>query len=282
MLDFFKHGKKSKMRSLALATVVALAAVVAVACGGGGESPTPASPTAIAPTVEAARLAACNALEAFKTYRFTSHLKLESPEPSGENTATPQPTATTEGETTATPARGHPPFTGPFLWDYQVDADFVAPNRISVVITGGSTLPLPIILIGDQGWVQLEGSWMEQTDQVIPYQARDICQALFPELDLSAVQPQSETVNDTATLHYSLSGVAKGQALAKIMGPDSDANYLIQKISVDIWLAEKGGWPARTEIRGSGFYADGRELRMELTIDVKDVNNKKIKVEPPT
>ena len=281
MLDFFKHGKESKMRSLALATAVALAAVVAVACGGGGGSPTPASPTAIAPTVETARLAPCNALEAFKTYRFTSHFKLESPEPSGESTPTPQPTATAEGETTATPARGHS-FTGPFLWEYQVDADFVAPNRISVVITGSSTLPIPIILIGDQGWLQLEGRWMEQPGQVIPYQARDACQALFPELDLSAVQPQSETVNDTTTLHYSLSGVAKGQALAKIIGPDSDANYLIQKISVDVWLAEKSGWPARAEIRGSGFYVDGRELQMELTIDVKDVNNKKIKVESPT
>ncbi|MDP2950333.1 MAG: hypothetical protein Q8P22_12450 [Chloroflexota bacterium] len=267
------------MRSLALATAVALAAVVAVACGGGG-SPTPASPTAIPTTGEATTLAPCSALEAFKTYRFTSHLKLESPQPSGESTPLPQPTATAEEGATATPARGHQ-FIGPFLWDYQVDADFVAPNRISAVITGGA-FPLPIIVIGNEGWAQVDGRWLERPGEVIPYQARDVCQALFLELNLSAVQSQSETVNGTETLHYSLSGVAKGEALAKIIGPDSDPNYLIQKISVDVWLAEKGGWPARMEIRGSGFYADGRELRMELVIDIKDVNNKKIKVEPPT
>jgi len=276
MLDFSKHGKESEMRSLALATAATLAAVVAVACGGGG-APTPASPTAVSTTAEVTRLAPCNALEGFKTYRFTSHLKLESPEPSGQSTPSPQPTA--GGGATATPARGHT-FVGPFLFDYQVDADFVAPNRISAVVSGGA-FPLSIIVIGDMGWAEVDGRWLERPREVIPYQPLDACRALFSELDLWAVQPQSETVNGTATLHYSLPGVAKGQALAKIFGPGSDEDYVIQKMSVDVWLTEKGGWPARMEIRGSGFYADGRELRMELVVDVKDVNNKKIKVERP-
>jgi len=83
------------------------------------------------------------------------------------------------------------------------------------------------------------------------------------------------------SFHYTLPQVHSEQAWAKIFGPESDLDILLKQLDVDLWLAEKGNWPVRMEIRSSGFYADGRELRAHLLVAPKDVNSDDIRVEPP-
>ena len=44
---------------------------------------------------------------------------------------------------------------------------------------------------------------------------------------------------------------------------------------------EKENGPVCIDTDGSGFYADGRELRVHLSIDISDANSGDIRVEPP-
>jgi hypothetical protein len=41
-------------------------------------------------------------------------------------------------------------------------------------------------------------------------------------------------------------------------------------------------WTVRLDIDGSGFYTDERELRVHVSIDVRDANSGDIRVEPPS
>lgn len=251
---------------LALAVVI----VGAVACGGGGEGPS-GSP-GVPPSAEEAALAPCQALNDLERYRYTSDFKLESPEPSEE--APPQPRETPLRPITRALAVG-------VFFEYKMDASFVAPDRTEVVIDAGTGVELGMIVIGEDGWVNTDGTWIVVNMPLPPYRPDVACPVIFPELDLSTVQPEAEKIDDLNTIHYAFAEVASGEAMRKMFGSGSDMHLVLHKLSVDVWLEEKDGWPVRMEIRGSGFYSDERELRMELVIDVTDVNSKKIRVEPP-
>jgi len=251
--------------------VVGLLTALAVACGGGGEPEGEGSPT-LPPTGEDAALAPCRALQALKSYRYSLNLTLESPEPT-ESPAQSQPTPT------STLTRE---FTQPVLFEYAIDAAFVAPDRTEAVITAGSGSSFIMIVIGDQAWVQLAGNWRASPQQSkIPYEPPDICAAVLPDLDLSQVEPQEEKVNDVKSLHYTFSQLSSPEAMAKIFGPGSDMDILIKTLDVELWLAEKDEYPVRLDIGGSGLYADGRELRVHLSVDIRDANSGDIRVEPP-
>ena len=253
-------------------TVVGLLTALAVACGGGGEPEGEGSPTP-PPTGEDAALAPCRALQNLKAYRYSLELTLESPE-SAETPAEVQPTPTT---TLASR------YTAAVRFEYAIDASFVAPDRTEAVITAGSEdSSFMMIVIGDQAWVELAGNWRPAPAQTkIPYRPLDICEAILLDLDLSQVEPQEEKVNDVKTLHYTFSQAPSPEAMAKIFGPGSDMDILIKTLDVELWLAEKDEYPVRLDIGGSGLYADGRELRVHVSIDVRDVNSGDIRVEPP-
>jgi hypothetical protein len=259
------------MKAWGLLAIVGLLVALAAACGGGGEPQDEGSPTP-PPTPGDAALAPCQALQALKTYRYSVDLKLESPEPA-EAPAEPRPTPT------VTLTRQ---FDGPFSSEYAAETSFVAPDRISTIVTVDSGTPLAEISIGGQGWVQLAGNWIPAQNPVnTPYEPVVVCEAVLPDLDLSQAEPQEEEVNGVKSLHYTLPQVHSEQAWAKIFGPESDLDILFKTLDVDLWLAEKGGWPVRMEIRSSGFYADGRELRAHLLVDLRDANSDDIQVEPP-
>lgn len=248
-----------------LLAVVGLLAALAAACGGGGpeteQSPTPP------PTGEEAALAPCRALEELKTYRFTSQLRIEAEE-------WPVPA---EGQPTpvATPA--------PEVFEYVVEASYQAPDRIQG-LTGPPGNELPILAIGDERWYDLGGGWTQ--DPRLPpvrYQPITICRAIFPDLDLSVVEPQHEAMDKVEALHYHFDDVRSEEAIARIpaigSGPLSEA---LKEFQVDVWLAEKDGWPVRVEFRSSGRIADGQKASLELSTELRDVNDKSIKVEPPS
>jgi len=255
----------------ALAIVGLLTALVA-ACGGGGEPEGEGSPTP-PPTGEDAALAPCGALQALKSYRYSLNLTLESTEPP-ETPAEPRPTPTS---TVTLESRA------PRLFDYAIDAAFVAPDRTEAVITADSDKPFTMIAIGEQVWVQLAGRWRPAAEQSeIPYKPPDICEAIMLDLDLSQMEPQEEKVNDVKSLHYSFPQASAPQAMAKIFGPGSDMAILIKTLDVELWLAEKDEYPVHLDIDGSGFYADEGELRVHVSIDVRDANSGDIRVEPPS
>jgi hypothetical protein len=108
-----------------------------------------------------------------------------------------------------------------------------------------------------------------------------VCNGLISELNLDQAQGEKETVNDVPARHYAFPDTSSGQAIATIFGAQSDMDVLFQTMNVEVWLAEKGGWPVRMDIQSSGLYGNGRELRAHLRVELRDANNKDIKVEPP-
>lgn len=251
---------------LALTVVI----VGAMACGGGEEGPS-GSPS-VSPSAEEPALAACQALNDLERYHYVSYFKMESPEAFEETPAQPH----------ETPLRSITrPFAGDFLFEYKMDAFFVAPDRTELVIDAGTGVELGMIAIGEDVWLNLDGAWVEADAPLPPYRPDRVCFAFVPVLDLSTAQPEVEKIDDLNTIHYALEEVVAGDSMRTMFGSGSDLHLVVHKVSVDIWLEERDKWPVRMEIRGSGFYSDERELRMELVIDVTDVNSEKIRVEPP-
>lgn len=245
-----------------------LVAIMAVACGDGEE---PGAQEPPPPSGEEATLAPCRALQSLQTYRYSVSLKLESPEPEESSAeAQPTPTSTLTRE-----------FRGPFLFEYGIEASFVAPDRTEAFITAPGS-PFSMIVIGNQTWVEMGGQWTTSSQPAgVPYRPPDICEAILADLDLSQGQPEEEKLNDVEALHYTFSQVPSEQAMSKIFGAESDMGILLKKLDADLWLAEKDNRPVRIDVSSSGLYADGRELRVHLLIDVTDANSEDIRVEPP-
>jgi hypothetical protein len=257
---------------VALAVAVALLAVAAAACGDGGNGGD-ASPTgpAASPTGEAGLPAPCQALASLKSYRYVTEMTLESPVPTG----TPSPDQPTP---TATITRD---FTGPFLFEYDVEASFVAPDRLEANVTG-STSPMSVIIIGDRNWIEAGAAWRESASPInVTYGPMDVCKAVLPDLDLSQAQPQAERRNDVDTLHYTFSQ-ASSDATAELFGQESDMAVLLGNLDVELWLAKEDNHLVRIEVQSTGLYADSRELRLRLVDDVAGANDDSIRVEPPT
>lgn len=252
-------------KAWAVLAVLGLLAALAPACGG-GEPEAEGSPTP-PPTAEDV----CGALEALKAYRYSVTLEVESPEPEG-SPAEPQPAPT------STLTRE---FQGYWGFQYNIEASFVAPDRFEVFISGIG-VPFSMIFIGDQVWTELGGRWRPTPRlQQLPYGPPVVCEAVLADLDLLQAEPQEEKVNDVKSVHYTFSQVSSEQAWAKIYGKDSDLDILLKELDVDLWLAEKDQWPVRIDIRSSGLYGDGRELRAHLLLDIRDANSGDIRVEPP-
>lgn len=269
---------------LALGLAAALAA-----CNGGGDGdnsptaqptgegsptaqPTGAGSSTPQPTEQAAISPACEALASLDKYRYISSVTLESPEetvPEGQGQPTPVATLTRE-------------FTGRFLFEYNIDASLVSPDRVAAEVRAGVGEPFNAVIIGDQHWITVGGEWQEVGAQyVVPYQPLEICNALFPEIDLDEAPGEKETVNDVEAQHYTLTDIPSGNSMALIFGAESDMAILFQSLDVEVWIAEDDGWPVRMDIQTSGLYGDRRELKGHVQIELRDVNDDDVKVEAP-
>lgn len=251
-----------------LGVILALAA----ACGGGGSdngSPTPQVTGVASPA--AATAAPCQMLVDAKTYRYVSKTTLDSP----ETTETPSDDLPLPSATLTRP------FTGPFIFQYDVEADVVAPDRFAYTITTAGAEPFGVVVIGQETWTQLEGNWQVAQPLTIGYQAIPICEAILPELDLSQAEPEREEIDGVKTLHYSFARNASPEGVAKVFGPGSDMDVLINTLDVDLWLSDDGDELVRLEFQGKGLYSDGRPLMVHVVLDVRDINDKDIKVEAP-
>jgi len=284
-----RRTKRMVTKLWAAIVTLGLAVVLsAAACGdGGGDEggsptaqptdtglstvgPTAAASPSIQPTQQVAASAACQALTALKTYRYISNLTLQVPEEPVPPEERPTPAATLTRD-----------IEGAYLFEYDIDGAVVAPDRLDVQITGGTQNPFGIIIIGDQRWISLEGEWRESPQTVVPYQPMDVCNALFPELNLDQARGEKTTVNDVNALHYVLPATPSGQTIATIFGPTSDMAILMQTMDIEVWTAEKDGWPVEMDIQSKGVYANGRQLQAHIHIELRDINDKDIRVEPP-
>ena len=246
------------------------------ACGDDGPSvgsPTPAATAAATPVASPAALAApCRTLADARSFRYVAKRTYESPETTETPTAEmPLPSSTQTRD-----------FGGPFFHEYVVEGSFVAPDRHHFNITDTGNRPFGVIVIGSQVWWEIDGVWQTRNEPLsVAYQPVGVCEAILSELDLGQAEPQREEIDGLQTIHYSFPKNPSPSGMAKVFGENSDAALLIPAPDVDLWLSDDGQELVRLELGGKGLYSDSRPLIVDLVLDVRDINDESITIEPP-
>lgn len=113
------------------------------------------------------------------------------------------------------------------------------------------------------------------------YFPRDACDSLAPDLILSDLEGTPEEVNGIAATRYHFDELETGFFARHIsFGGASDAGRFVTTMSGDIWVAEVGGYIVKMDMAGTGNYPNGRELEIDYSYELSDVNAK-VAVEPP-
>ena len=269
------------------ALLIVLSAIIVSACGGGGkekeaatgEAPEAAATTTATRTTTAATLTttaatssatpeeeatevASGPAEAFaklKSYRMNMRFTLEG---------------------TAAEAQG--------ALALDLEGAFVAPDRSQTHVNvrlGDLQLEEESITVGGQTWVKTGDNWVEGKPE---FEVGDLSPgALLQELgaeQLRLLKPSKETINGVDSLRYSIdqADVDTLRGLGALFGGNGDLENMPEDFNVDLWLAEDGGWPVRVTMTARGSTDGGDEMSMDFSVDVTDVNDAGIKIEPPS
>jgi hypothetical protein len=228
------------------------------ACGGSGSGPGPAADAG-----PCARLA-----EAGK-FRYTFSYTLDSPQPEPVATTTPVPPSDFALK----------PESPDFRLSQQMDGSVENPQRVDLSIKTPDSPDIRLIFIDGQEWVNLGGAWQQRQPDPVPFPAATVCSAVVSSLDLEKETSSPDTVGGVAAKLYA-SDSAEADIAARVWGADSDMGRLIGTYAVKIWIAEDGD-PLRMEASGSGAYPGGREITVEISLELRDIGDSGIKVERP-
>lgn len=239
---------------LVLITVINLTALIAVACSSNGGQKVVAPPEQIN----------CDSIDNFDRYRYNSVVTLEVPRPDD-------------------PAIVDEPYP-PFKTIYDMDGAIQGNDRRQVVISYPETLgpDFHIRVIGDTVYEFIAGWEARPLDPTIPpiaYLPLDLCRSLEPEANLGSISSTPVEVNGFATRKFEFQ--VSPEFASRVWGPQSDMANFIPAFDVTLWVAEDGNWPVRADIRGRGQFDNGRKLRADLFWELRDINDKDIKIEPP-
>lgn len=163
---------------------------------------------------------------------------------------------------------------------------FVAPDRNQVRIegeVGGLNLQEETIIIGGRSWVRSGDTWREGE---ATFDTADLSpQAFFAGLDVEKLQvitPTEETVNGVDTLRYSIdeADIEQLQALTQVFGDDDASEDLPEDLSLDLWLTKDAGVAVKMVLTARDK-SDGSEVEVEMSMDITDVDDPTIEIEPP-
>jgi hypothetical protein len=300
------------MRILALAMATILAVVCLAACGGGEkEKGTPAAegtgtaaaaagtarPTATAagtvrPTATAAATAAATrtpsagafapgSLGDLNSYRYSMKMDLQGL----ESILAESMGSLTGQEPDATPG------TTPETIHMEITGAFVAPDKAEAHMSiSGLTDELAMTVIGDQ-------EWMKWGDMVLGPSAfegdlseMNLAEAMWGSFSeeaggLTCASEKKETVNGVPSRYCGIDQASFEQlfSLSSLFGGAGAVVGVgdIDELSLDLWLAEDGGWPVRLRAHVAGTDDSGKAMDAKLEMDITDVNSK-IDINPPS
>lgn len=244
-----------------------LAALFWLACngnGGGQESTAVPGPSASA---------LCQPLADAESFRYEFGYEMESLKPEGP---------------IDTSAVGDPPFAlapdaDDFTFFQEVEGSIISPDSADIVSRSSiSAIDLPQIFIGNLQWVNLGDIWIESTgSQPMPFPPLSVCDAVLGDLDLGGIAASEEEIDGTDALRYRVEEVELDAAQLLFGAQSGDIGRLLTTYRVDVWLSADDDLPLRIEASSVGTYPSGRELTIDLTLSVKDVNDGDIVVAPP-
>ena len=87
-------------------------------------------------------------------------------------------------------------------------------------------------------------------------------------------------MNGVDALHYTATQSGLG-SLSDLFGVTEPENSGPVETKMELWLTEDGGYPVRVVIDAGGKDAEGREVSIQLEMNVTDLNDPGIKIEPP-
>ncbi len=276
------------MRILTLAMATILLIVSLAACGGDGDeegapaaaetpttaaeegSPVEAETPAAAATPAGAALAP-GSLTGLNSYRYTMKMELEGLESllTEQMAAIPGQDPTAMAETL----------------EMEISGAFVAPDKAeSRMRISGVDDELALTVIGNQQWVELGDMAIGPMEATGDVSELDFALMMWEEFSegaggLTCASEKKETVNDVPT-NYCGIDKATYQQLSALFGGTEEMGD-IDEMSLEMWLAEDGGWPVRLRVNVAGTDESGQEFKAKLEMDVTDANED-IEIKPPS
>jgi len=168
-----------------------------------------------------------------------------------------------------------------------LEGAFVAPDRSQATVSarlGELELEEETITIGDQTWVKTGDVWVEGEAQfdISDLSPASLLEDLQPD-QLRVLKPTKEAVNGVDSLRYSIdrTDIESLGSLSTLFGDGEGLEDLPEDFDIDLWLAEDGGWPVRLTMVAQGVIDGGDEISLDFSLDITDVNDAGIEIEPP-
>lgn len=253
---------KAGVRWRAAAVLVVIGALIWAACAGGDGTGSGLGQSSAAP---------CQSLNQFERFRYTFSYKIESPQPQGP----------VDAKAVGEPSFAILPNAATFELQQVYNGSFIRPDRYMIRIDSPSeedAPPIELLFVGEQSWVNAGGQW-QLTAAPLVFAPMLVCESILSGVDLAGLAASAETVDGQAVSRFRLEDAQLGTA-ASLFGAESDMGRLLKSYSVDILLAEDG-WPVRLEVGSESSYPSGRDMAIEISLEIKDVNAKDIEIEPP-
>lgn len=162
---------------------------------------------------------------------------------------------------------------------------FVAPDKAEARMRiGGVEDELAMTVIGNQQWVRWGDLAMGPTEFTGDISEADLASAMWAGFSeeaggLTCTSEKRETVNDVPSRYCGIDK-ATFEQLASLFGSAEEMGE-ISELSLEMWLAEDGGWPVRLRVHVAGTDEAGQEVAAKLEMDIIDVNEK-IEIKPPS
>jgi len=270
-----------QMRILTLAMATILAVVSLAACGGDGEEEsapaaavTPAAAeegTPAAAATPAGAALAPGSLTGLNSYRYTMKMELEGL----ESDLTEQMAA----------IPGQDPTAMAESLKLEMSGAFVAPDKAeSRMRISGVDDELALTVIGNQQWVELGDLAIGPMEATGDVSELDFALMIWEQFSegaggLTCASEKKETVNDVPTNYCGIDKATLEQ-LSSLFGGTEEMGD-IDELSLEMWLAEDGGWPVRLRVNVAGTDESGQEFKAKLEMDVTDANED-IEIKPPS
>jgi hypothetical protein len=181
--------------------------------------------------------------------------------------------------------------TDDFEMGFAIEGDFQATNRcscdFSAGIVGVPFLEMRVIVIGDEAWVDAGDGWDEiapsDPDLVEILSVCPACPSFWGDSVLEAPLPlgQHETKNGVPAIHYAAEELY--EAIFGV-GPVPEELEEVSVETLDLWVAEEGGWLVCLDVELCGEAEAAGEFEsvcIAITIDITRANDPNIEVNAP-
>jgi len=243
----------------ALAVGALSLSILLSACGGGEEQATKEAAATPTPGGQAIPIASLADLKSFR-YSITMHIEI----PGLEDELFPGFAA--------------------LLSDVEIRGASVAPDKSEMQMTlGESGQVMGAVVIGERTWFSSGEEWTEtpnRASDVSLLSPEKVSGSVIDEEAFAGAKPTKEKLNGVDALHYTANQSGLG-SLRELLGVAEPENDVPVETRMELWLTEDGGYPVRLMIDARGKDAEGEEVSVQLEMNVTDLNDPGIEIEPP-